>query len=369
MTPVWLRTPSRFARWSAGRARAVLGIVLALMALCLLSPDLRTPDPNAPPAPVIAIADSDLGLYDAVAERVRHGGDYYQAAAQEMRARPGYPLRPFVTVRPPLLAELQATLPRVVATALLYLLIVAVALAWMVRITEAFPDGAARIVAGLLLGGGLVTAIQPFLFTSHEVWASLLIALSLGILRPGRWVEAVALALAAMLIRELSALYAVVMLAFALFEGARREATGWAVALGVFAAALAAHAWAVAQVTGPLDLASDGWTGFNGVWFFVQTIRHATVLEAFPYLLAIPLVILALLGWASWRDPVATRMFATASAYGLLIALAARLDNFYWGLMIAPVFLLGLAFAPDGVRDLVRAARDRRRITVTRVTR
>ena len=369
MTPVWLRTPSRFARWSAPRARMALALAVALMALCLLSPDLRPADPTAASAPVIEVADSDLGLYDAVAERVRHGDGYYQAAVQEMRARPGYPLRPFVTVRPPLLAEIQATLPHAVATGLLYLLVAGVALAWVVRITESFPDGAARIVAALLLGGGLFTAVQPFLFTSHELWASLLIALSLGVRRPGRWVEAVALALAAMLIRELSALYAVIMLAFAWREGARREAIGWAVALAVFAAALAAHAWAVTRVTGPLDLASDGWTGLHGPWFFVQTIRHATVLEAFPYVVAIPLVVLALLGWASWRDPVAARMFATVSAYGLLIALAARLNNFYWGLMVAPVLLLGLAFAPDGVRDLVRAARGRRRIRVTRVAR
>ena len=41
----------------------------------------------------------------------------------------------------------------------------------------------------------------------------------------------------------------------------------------------------------------------------------------------------------------------------------------YWGLMIAPAFLVGLAFAPDGVRDLLARARDRRRITVTRLVR
>lgn len=370
MTALWLRTPSRFAGWSRERARAVLGLVVALMALCLLSPDLRTPAPDAAPSPTIAIADSDLGLYDAIVARMRHGDSYYRAATQEMRARPGYPLRPFVTVRPPLLAEVQATLPHVVTQGLLYLLIVSAALAWVVRITEAFPEGTARIVAALLLGGGLFTAIQPFLLPSHELWAALLIALSLGVRRPGRWVVACAIGLVAMLVRELAALYAVLMLALAWIEGERREAFGWASALAVFAAALGAHAWAVAQVTGPLDLASDGWTGLNGVWFFVQTVRHATVLEAFPYLVAIPLVILSLIGWASWRDPVAIRAFATFAAYGLLIALAARLNNFYWGLMVAPVFLLGLAFAPNGVRDLWRAGvEQRRRITVTRVQR
>jgi len=367
--PLWLRAPSRFASWSAARARMVLALAAALMAACLLSPDLRPAEPNAKPSPVIEYADSDLGLYDAIAERVRHGGPYYAVAVEEMRARPGYPLRPFVTVRPPLLATVQAGLPRWATTGALYLLVLAVTLAWVVRITDACREGAPRIVAALLLGGGLFIAVQPFLFFSHELWAGLLIALSLALRRPGRWVEAAAIALVAMLVRELAALYALVMLGFAWREGAWREAAGWAGALAVFAAAAAAHAWAVWQVTGPLDLASDGWTGLNGPWFFAQTIRHATVLEAFPYLLAIPLVVLAGLGWASWRDPAGGRMFTTAAAYALLIALAARLNNFYWGLMIAPVFLVGLAFAPDGVRDLVRAAKERRRITVTRVAR
>ena len=78
---------------------------------------------------------------------------------------------------------------------------------------------------------------------------------------------------------------------------------------------------------------------------------------------------MAMLGWASWRDPAGLRMLATICAFAVLIGLAARLNNFYWGLMIAPVFLVGLTFAPDGVRDLVRAARGGRRITVTRVRR
>jgi hypothetical protein len=37
--------------------------------------------------------------------------------------------------------------------------------------------------------------------------------------------------------------------------------------------------------------------------------------------------------------------------------------------MVAPVFLIGLVFVPDGVRDLVRQSLDKRKITVTRVAR
>ena len=112
MSPLWLRAPSRFAGWSAARARMTLALAAALAAACLLSPNLRPAGSNAKPSPVIEYADLDLGLYGAIAERVRHGGHYYAVTAEEMRARPGYPLRPFITVRPPLLATVQAGLPR-----------------------------------------------------------------------------------------------------------------------------------------------------------------------------------------------------------------------------------------------------------------
>ena len=348
----------------------VLALAVVLMAACFLNPEFRAPDPNAPPSVQIAPEDSDLALYDTIVERVRHGGNYYQVTAEELRSRAGYPLRPFVTFRLPTLAKLQAALPPTVGVALLYLLIAGIALAWIVRIMAAFPEGPARIVAALLLGAALFTPVQPILYSSHEVWSGLLIALSLGVWRRGRWVEAVALGTAALLIRELAALYVVVMMGFALLEGSRREALGWAAGLALFAAALGAHAWAVGQVTNPTDIASDGWSGLNGVWFFVQTVRHTSLLEVFPFIVSVPIVVLAILGWASWRDPAGLRMLATIAAYALLIGLAARLNNFYWGLMIGPVILLGLTFAPDGVRDLVRAARGGgRRITVTRVAR
>ena len=52
-----------------------------------------------------------------------------------------------------------------------------------------------------------------------------------------------------------------------------------------------------------------------------------------------------------------------------LIGTFARSDTFDWALLVAPVFLVGLVFVPDALRDLVRQALDRRRITVTRIAR
>ena len=73
-------------------------------------------------------------------------------------------------------------------------------------------------------------------------------------------------------------------------------------------------------------------------------------------------------GWAAWRDLTGIRALATFSAYAVLIALFGRVDTFYWGLMVAPAILIGLAFVPDGMRDLIAAAfPKKRKITVTRL--
>jgi hypothetical protein len=99
----------------------------------------------------------------------------------------------------------------------------------------------------------------------------------------------------------------------------------------------------------------------------VRSWHASTALTLLPLALAGPLVALALAGWTAWADPLATRATATLTAYAVLLAVAGRADTFYWGLLSAPVLLIGLAFIPDGLRDLGAALLDRRRITVRRI--
>ena len=375
-TPLrWLAAPTRFA--ALDRRRARLGLVLlALLLLVSLSALFAAQPPSLMPAPQTGATtaetpphDSDLALYQKVVTGIRSGaGDYYTVATDAMRAG-RYPLRPFFTVRMPALATVQAALPPWAAPILLMLLAVATATAWGLRLGEALPGLLPRLAAGMLLLGSMLAFLQATLWPFHEIWAGLLVALSLALRRPGRWVEAAALALAAMLIRETAALYAVLMAALAWREGARTETRGWVAVLLLFALALGAHAHAVTGATGPLDPTSPGWSGMLGMGFFVKAVSLSTVLQLLPLWIAAPLIGLALFGWASWADPLATRVLLMLLGYGAVIALFARADNFYWALMVAPVFLVGLVFVPDGVRDLVTRALDKRRITVTRVAR
>ena len=363
-SPLWLAQPGRFAILPAAQARIVLGVLAALLLASLTV--LGVPVPAADTAS--ANPQTDVALYDGIVSAVAHGEDYYRAAADALRAG-GYPLRPFLTFRLPGLAMVQGALPLTATLALLCMLAFATAYAWYRRLREAVARVPALLAALFLLAAGMLAFVQPELIVFHEIWAGLLVALSVALRRPGRWVEAAAVALIAMLIRETAALYVLVMAALAFAEGHRREAIGWAGTLGVFALVLAAHAVAVHGVTGPLDAASPGWAGMHGFGLFVRAMTLATGLTLLPVLAAAPLVALALFGWASWRDPLALRAATTFSAYALVISLFARLDTFYWGLMIAPAFLIGLAFVPDGLRDLTARALDRRRVQVQRIER
>lgn len=359
--PLWLAAPSRYAALSQTAARLVLVVLGALMLLSLSA--LASPDPTAGSANA---GGGDVALYGAIVDGVRHGGGYYPVAADALRAG-GYPLRPFVTFRLPTLAVIEAALPAPVIAAFLYALGGGVMIAWYARLRTALRGPVAIAAALLLVAGGSVACWQAELAGFHEVWAGLLIALSLARYAPGRLGEAIGWALAAALIRETAALYLIVMAAFAWREGRGREAAGWSVALIVLAMALAAHAHAVMAVVRPLDPASPGWVGLLGPGFVVRAAHAGTALSLLPLGLAAPLVALAWWGWSAWAHPLGLRVATTVGAYMLLLSMAGRVDTFYWGLLFAPVLLLGLVFAPDGVRDLVASALDRRRIVVRRV--
>ncbi|GAA0313873.1 hypothetical protein GCM10009087_25300 [Sphingomonas oligophenolica] len=368
LTPLWLTAPSRFITLKRPTARLGLLLLAILLAASLTALASPGPPPVSHDPAQRANDEADVVLYESIVAGVRGGGDYYAVTAEALRTG-NYPLRPFVTFRLPTLALIQATLPRQVTVALLYLLAAAVMIAWFIRLRGAFARPPPLAIALVLLAGGMVAFIQPELASFHEVWAGLLIALSLALRRPERWVEAVAVGMVAMLIRETAALYVGIMAVLAFAEGRRREALGWGAAIAVFTVVVAFHAHAVAQVVRPIDPASPGWAGMLGFGFFVKTMTLSTALNLAPMRLAAPLVGLALFGWASWNDALALRALTIFAGYAALLGLFGRIDTFYWGLMIAPTILTGLAFAPDGLRDLVAAALDKRKIIVTRLMR
>ncbi|MGN6620189.1 MAG: hypothetical protein ACTHKR_03890, partial [Sphingomonas sp.] len=163
-------------------------------------------------------------------------------------------------------------------------------------------------------------------------------------------------------IEPAAALFAVVMLVFALREGDDREALGWATALGVFAATFSIHLYAA-------DGGAPGSIGLLGLGVAIRAAAGATAFAALPMIIVAPLIGLSLVGWVSWPDPAGPRAAAIVIAYGAFVATIASGETIDLVMLVTPLLFVGLAFAPDAIGDLVHRALDRRRITVTRLTR
>lgn len=358
--PVWTALPSRFAGASRTRALAAIGVLLLLMLGGLVALWRG-----------IAVAPDTLfgeaALRSGLIEGVRAGGDYYSVAESVFRIDPAA-IQSWGDVPLPALATVLGALSPFMMFVAQALLVLAVFVTWFLRLRHVFARIAGMTAVGFLLAGGLVVAIDPLLGSLESLWAGLFVALSLGLWRPRRWIEAAAIALIACAFDELALLYVALMAGFALVEGQRREAMGWATVAAIAIALFVAHGAAVgdfAPAASSIAIEAQG----GGYALFVQSIALATVLQLLPAPLAVVLIALALIGWASWANPTGTRVLATIALHALAIALFAPVGSAHWALLVSPVLLVGLAFAPDGCRDLAAALLDRRRVRVQRISR
>ncbi len=352
LAPVRVRAPSRFDRSPRWFAALLLAAVAALIAWSIAIGRAPPPPPRVAASPM----QHDANLYAAVVARMSPGTGYYEAVAIEHRTR-FYPLKPFVVVRPPLLATatVLAGGPAVAARALQALAALTfVLLVWPLAAVAAHRY--ARIGAVVIAGVAMLAIAQPSLAVWHEAWASLLVTLALAVHRPTRWWPSVVLALAAALIRELAVPFLMVMGFAAVIERRRAEAIGWLAAILTVAAALAVHAGLVAAIVVDTDRASGGWSAAGGWPFVVSMLSRSSWLAALPLVVTAPAIVLALLGWAGLDHPLAGR--ATLWLGGMMAAfmVVGRPDNFYWGMMLAPMLTVGLAFAPASVAVLIRRA-------------
>lgn len=341
---------TRFAAMHRNAARGLLTLLLALIAFGQVA---NVPaDPTRTP---LAFEDTDVALYAAVARRVGAGENYYDVAAAEHRAR-GYPLRPFVAVRPPALAMLTGTLGNDgLAWLQRFLLVMAIGLLAFRLRRSGLPRfewiGAIFIAAfGMALLAGEGTSHW------HENWAAVFMILSLTARTERRWAASVALGLVAFLFRELAFPYLLLMAAFAWRDDNRRELAGWTVAILVAAGSLAAHAAMVASVTSAADGASQGWARAGGWGFVLLIVYHCTAMMALPVAASAVALPLALLGWAAVARGLQERVLLLIAGYLATFMALGRPENFYWGMLIGPLILPGLAFAPRALRDLARSA-------------
>lgn len=295
--------------------------------------------------------EGDAALYRKIVERVSAGEPYYAAATAEQRTR-GYPTKPVFAIRLPTLATLFAWLGEGGIRLAAALAMVAAIAAWSLRLYREFPGRPIWVGIALLIGLGSLglTSTAPLYF--HEAWAGILIALSLGLWAPGKYRASVAIALAAVLIRELALAYILGMAFFALLDRRWKEVAWWLGAVGVFGIAMIAHASAAAPHVLPGDLQSQGWMAMSGWGFSLAGLNMTTALTALPMAVTAFLLPLSIAGWAGWRHPLALRAAVIIAGYLISFTIIGRTDNFYWGLMTAPLILAGLMFLPQAVARL-----------------
>ena len=294
---------------------------------------------------------SDVKLYRSIIEDVRAGENYYRSAARHHREY-GYALQPFVTVRLPAVALLSAYLGWAAMLGAALALVAAVSWVWNQRLKDLEPKRAAQYWP-VMIGASALLVCSPVLLTFHESWAGLLIALSLGLRRPGVFGASVAVGLAAAVVRDLAVAYLLLMAAAALIERRWLETCAWSGAIAVMAVVLALHAQAVGAVVLPGDLVSQGWNGQLGWPFYLAAVVKTSFLIIFPERLAHALVPLCLFGWLSWRSDLALRTLGLLAGYAAMLMLFARQENAYWSVLTTPLLFAGLVPAVLAIRQLI----------------
>ena len=69
-------------------------------------------------------------------------------------------------------------------------------------------------------------------------------------------------------------------------------------------------------------------------------------------------MIVPLIGWARWRSDLGATGLLLCAGYGLAFMIAGRDNNFYWALVVMPIWFVGLAFVPRAIVSLWNSARN-----------
>lgn len=333
-------------------AMLLAALLLATGLWCLTVPVNRVAGANAGQY-------TDLTLYHDIVDAVRSGTPYYQAAVQLQRAH-GYPTKPFVTVREPTLSIAAAALGwdtmRIAAAALL----VANIAAWVAALPPPITR-LERIVAGvgIALGGAAIGSSALLAFA--ELWCGLLLSLALALrmLARERWWLALGVAALGLTLRELALPFALLAAAFAAWQRRWTELAAWAALFALFSLGMAIHAQAVLAQVLPSDAASPGWTGGQGLRGALMALAYTSVWQQVWQPLALLACLLPVLGWATLPPRAGAFPALLLGGYGLMLALFARADNFYWDFMLLPAWFVGYALVPRGIAQLYRAMRPR----------
>jgi len=346
--------PSSFSSLSVVSARATLAIA-GLAALLLVGITLSPLGKGY--AGTQRQGRGDVALYVAEVEQMQRGAAYYDAASQELRAR-GYPTRNVFNWRSPLPVGLIGALPE---PRLGQALLASLGFALMLAAFELLAREAGvrtALLGAALLTGPLMFCVLGDIYCMPEIWAGVLVALSICLYGIDHWKLGFAAGLAALFFRELAAPYVALCFVLALRARRWREVGAWLVGGLGYAAFYAWHLLQVLPRIGPEDLAHHaGWLQFGGAAQVIALAQVNAYLLLLPQAAAACFLAAALLGFASWSTPAGTRAGFTAALFIVAFAFVGHEFNQYWGAMFGPLLCLGAALCPRACADLWNASR------------
>jgi hypothetical protein len=340
-------------RWPRFQAWAVFALVTFLVVWSLWA--LYWPRAGAPAEP--PQGGKDLEAYRRIVERVHAGESYYGAAGSELHAR-GYASSSVFNWRLPIYAWLLAALPTPewgqVLLGLLALL--ALGLAYAADRADGGSLGRSLILV-TAMAGAFLWCVDGDAFFAQELWAGVLIALSVGCYGVRFRVGGIAAGLAALAIRELALPFVLVAPVLAIRERRWRETMAWCIGLACYAIFLGWHAWQVQQhLTGQELAEAEGWIQFGGPAFVVHTSQMNVWLFNLPAWIALLYLAASLLGMSAFRGPNATLIWATVGIYLVAFLVIGKPFNIYWGLLYVALLPTGLVRTAAVVRTWLRAS-------------
>jgi hypothetical protein len=370
---------THFALLPPTAARFVLTVTVLAIAFCVaisVSP-LASGFADAP-----SRGASDVDLYHAEVERIAGGESYYSAAGAELHER-GYPTRSIFNWRTPLPMWLLGNLPAAILGRIIIGALAAMLLVVSLHVMSANCGCHGALLGGLMMVGALLPCWLDRVYVMPEVWAGVLIALSICTYAINRTALAFAAGLSALFIRELAAPYCIICFVLAVRSRRWREAFSWSAGFAVYAMF---YAWHIAHVK-PLILTSahahvGSWLQFGGAAFVISLAQMNAFLLLLPQWISAILLPLAMLGFAAWRNELergganadeagkrpaakhdhgnespAPRAGLAACAYVVLFAFVGYSFNQYWGSLIAPLLCFGIARCPAAIHDLLVRSR------------
>lgn len=328
-------------------------LIVALSVWCLVTtpPPIKTAKRNKQGV----LSYTDARLYHDISAAVAKGEPYHAAAARLHREH-HYPLRPFVTMRPPTEMVLAAKIGWGGVQKMCFGLLVGAIFGWVVafegRIT--WPE---RIGMGAAIATGGSFIASEWLLALQEYPAGLCIGVAMaGVLAwPRQWWVNVGVLGLGLFIRETALPFALLALAYAAWNRRWAELAGWAGLVAAWGVFMVWHrAEAMAQWT-PADLVSQGWHSAQGFSGFLKAVIFTSPLQRLPLHAAMLLAMLPLVGWLAvgGREGLFTAL--AVGGFALMIGLFSRADTFYWGGIMLPWYYAGYALIPRALVQLYGA--------------